>query len=92
MEGLHHEQCLTESAGALPQHLVRFHGDDGAQGEDERVDVLHVQVVGCHGIGDGVIGQPLVIGREGGGGGGGGEEALLKSTLYTCTCMCLYTR
>ena len=32
--------------------LVRGHGDDGGQGEDEGVDVGHVEVVGCDGVGD----------------------------------------
>ena len=59
MEGLYHEQCLTESPRALPQYLVWLHGDDGAKGKDERVDVLHVEVVGCHGVRHGVIGQTL---------------------------------
>lgn len=45
MEGLDHEQCLTERARPLTQHLVRLHGDDSAKGKDERVDVLHIEVV-----------------------------------------------
>mmetsp|Transcript_45059 Transcript_45059/g.73440 ORF Transcript_45059/g.73440 Transcript_45059/m.73440 type:complete len:1173 (-) Transcript_45059:33-3551(-) len=49
---LHHQQRLAARARPLPQHLIRRHGDDGAQGEDERVDVLHVQIVRGHGVGD----------------------------------------
>ena len=40
--GLDHEQHLAERAGALAQHLVRGHGDDGAEREDEGVNVSHV--------------------------------------------------
>ena len=50
--GLHHEQDLTEGARALPEHLIRRQGNDGAQREDEGVDVGHVQVIGGHRIGD----------------------------------------
>ena len=56
MEGLHHEQGLAEGARAFPQDLVRLHGDDGTEGKDEGVDVLHVQVVGRHGVRDRVVG------------------------------------
>jgi hypothetical protein len=31
-------------------HLIRFHGNNGAQGEYEGVDVFHVQVVSSHSI------------------------------------------
>ena len=48
MEGLDHEERLTQSATPLPQDLVRLHRDDGAQGKDEGMDVLHVEVVGSH--------------------------------------------
>ena len=59
MEGLHHKECLTEGTRAFPQYLVWLHGDDGAQGKDEGVDILHVQVVGCHGVRDRVVGKTL---------------------------------
>ena len=59
MECLYHEQGLAERPRSLPQHLIRLHGDDGTEGKDERVDVLHVEVVRCHGIGHRVIGQTL---------------------------------
>ena len=59
MECLHHEQRLTQCARSLPQDLVWLHGDDRAKGKDERVNVLHVEVEGCHGVGYRVIGQTL---------------------------------
>ena len=57
--GLHHQQNLAEGAGALPEDLIRRHGNDGAQREDEGVDVGHVQVVGGHRIRD-RVGRHLV--------------------------------
>ena len=57
MKRLDHEQRLTQCPRPLPQHL---HGDDGTEGKDEGMDVLHVEVVGCHGIRDRVVGQTLV--------------------------------
>ena len=83
MKSLHHEQCLTESPRPLPEYLVRLHGNDRAESKDERVDILHVKVVGCHGIGYRVIGQPLARLKENYGksegerdmeGGGGGKK------------------
>ena len=59
MEGLHHEEGLAECPRSLPQHLVWLHRDDRAKGKDERMNVLHVEVVGCHGVGHRVISQPL---------------------------------
>ena len=59
MECLYHEQRLTECPRPLPQDLVRLHWDDRAKGKDERVNVLHIEVVGRHGIGYRVIGQTL---------------------------------
>ena len=59
MESLHHEQSLAECTRALPQHLVRFHGDDRAEGKDKRVHIFHVKVVRCHGIGYRIVGEPL---------------------------------
>lgn len=50
---------LYVRTGALPQHIVRVHGNDVAQRKNERVDVFHVQVVGSHRIGDRVVGQLL---------------------------------
>ena len=49
---LDHQQRLAERPRALAQHLVWRHGDDGAEGEDEAVHVLHVQVVGRHRVRD----------------------------------------
>lgn len=40
-------------------NLIGFHGDDGAQGEDKRVNIFHVQVVSGHGVRHGVSGQSL---------------------------------
>lgn len=37
-------------------NLIGFHGDDGAQGEDEGVNIFHVQVICGHGVGHGVSG------------------------------------
>ena len=59
MEGLYHEQCLAERPRALPQYLVWLHRDDGAQGKDERVDILHVEVVGGYGVRYRVISHTL---------------------------------
>lgn len=64
MEGLYHQQRLTECSRALAQHLVWFHGDDGAESKDERVNVLHVQVVCSHCVRHRVIGQALRRGRR----------------------------
>ena len=41
------QQDLTESLGPLSGHLIRGQRDEG---EDEGVDVGHVQVVGGHSI------------------------------------------
>ena len=59
MESLHHEQCLAQRSRSFPQDLIRLHGYDGTEGKDEGVDILHVEVVGCHGIGDGIVGEAL---------------------------------
>ena len=44
---------------SFPQDFIRFHGDNRAQGVTEGMDVLHVQVISGHGVGNGVIGQIL---------------------------------
>ena len=44
-EGLDTEQRLAQRPAAFPQHVVAAEGDDGAEREDEVVDVLLVQVV-----------------------------------------------
>ena len=36
-------------------YLIWFQGDDGAQSKDKRMDILHVQVVGSHGVGNRVV-------------------------------------
>ncbi len=37
-------------------YLIRFHGNDGAEGVAEGMDVLHVEVVRGNGVGHRVIG------------------------------------
>mmetsp|Transcript_50911 Transcript_50911/g.118620 ORF Transcript_50911/g.118620 Transcript_50911/m.118620 type:complete len:370 (-) Transcript_50911:242-1351(-) len=46
-----HEQGFAQRARALAEHLVGTIWDNGAKGEDEVVDVLHVEVVRGDGIG-----------------------------------------
>ena len=41
------------------QHLVRIHGDDGAEGVLEGVDVIHVEVVRGYSVGNGIFSQHL---------------------------------
>lgn len=36
--------CSTQS------HLLRFHGNDGTEGHNEGMDILHVEVVSGHSI------------------------------------------
>jgi len=51
---------LVHSCTARKQsYLIRLHGDDGAEGVAEGMDVLHVEVVGGDGVRDGVVGQVL---------------------------------
>eukprot|EP00906_Rhabdomonas_costata_P026495 RCo037720 len=59
LERLDHQKSLAARSRALPKNLIRRHRDDRAQREDERVHVLHVQVVRRDGIGDGVARHPL---------------------------------
>ena len=59
MESLNHEQCLAQRSRPFPQDLIRLHGDDGTQGKDERVDILHVEVVGCHSVRHRIVGEAL---------------------------------
>lgn len=47
----YHKELLAQRAGALSQHIVRTHRDDRAQRKDERMHVLHVQIVRGNGIG-----------------------------------------
>jgi hypothetical protein len=54
-----HQQRLAKRARALAQHVVRRQWNDGAQSKDERVNILHVQIVGGHCVGHGVVGQLL---------------------------------
>jgi len=56
---LNTEQCLAESTRSFAEDFVWLHGDDGAEGVGEGVDVLHVQVVRRHGVGDRVVGEFL---------------------------------
>lgn len=41
-------------------YFVRFHRNNSAEGEDEGMHVLHVEVVGGYGIRHRVVGQHLV--------------------------------
>jgi hypothetical protein len=70
---LHHEQLLAERAAALAQHLVRRHGDDRGQGEDEGVDVPAGRVDAGQGtrqgMMDGLVGDTAVGQWRGRGGG-----------------------
>ena len=59
MKGLHHEQGLTQRSASLPQHLIWFHGNDGAQCKDERMDILHIQIVGGDCVRYRVVGEAL---------------------------------
>jgi hypothetical protein len=54
-----HKQRLAKRSCTLPENLVRVEGDDVAEGEDEGVDVSHVQVVGGDGVRDRVLGKDL---------------------------------
>lgn len=54
-----HEQRLAERSRSLPEHLVGVEGDDVAEGEDEGVDVFHIEVVGGDGVRNGVLGEDL---------------------------------
>ncbi len=59
--GFSHEEVFAESATALPEDLIREHGDDGSKGEDEAVDVLHIEEVSGHCIRNGVLRQSLCV-------------------------------
>ena len=48
LESLYHEKSFTQSTGPLPQYLIRWHGQDGAESEGEGVHVFHVEVVGSN--------------------------------------------
>jgi len=41
-------------------HLIRFHGYDGTESKYKGMNILHVEVVGCHGIWHRVISQYLL--------------------------------
>lgn len=56
---LHHQQQLTECPRAFPKDFIRGHGDNGAEGEDEGVDVGHVQVVSGDRVRDRVGSHPV---------------------------------
>ncbi len=49
-----HVLCRAQAQRLKDPDLVRGHGDDGGEGEDERVDIGHVEVVGCDSVGHGV--------------------------------------
>ena len=57
--GLHHEEHFAERSRALSEGVIGAQGQDRAQREDEGMDVFHVEVVGCDGIGNRVLGQGL---------------------------------
>ena len=55
----YHQKSLTQGTGTLSQNLVSFQWNNVAQGENERVDIFHVEVICSHGIGDGVLRESL---------------------------------
>mmetsp|Transcript_127844 Transcript_127844/g.368147 ORF Transcript_127844/g.368147 Transcript_127844/m.368147 type:complete len:254 (-) Transcript_127844:855-1616(-) len=54
-----HQQRFAQGSRALPEHVIGAIGDDRAKRKDEVVDVLLVQVVRRHRVGDGVRSQLL---------------------------------
>lgn len=56
-----HQQRLAQRPRTLPQDIIRIQGNDCAQGKDERMDVLAVQVKSGNGIGNGVVGEGLGV-------------------------------
>lgn len=58
-EETHHEQGFAERSRSFTKDLVRVEGDDVAEGEDEGVDVFHVEVVGGDRIGNRVLCEDL---------------------------------
>lgn len=52
-----HQQILTQSSAALPEHLVWHHGDNSRQCVDKTMDVLHIEIEGGDGIGYGILCQ-----------------------------------
>ena len=44
------EERLAQRAAAFAQHIVGLQRKDSAEREDKRLHVLHVQVVGRHGV------------------------------------------
>ena len=58
-----HEQSFTKSTTTLPQNIVWAKCDDVTEGENERVDVFHVKVVGRDCVGYGVLGKSLGLFR-----------------------------
>lgn len=59
---LGHQQRFAQRPGALSGDQVRRERDDGAEREHEGVHVVDVEVVGGHGVGDGVNGELLWVG------------------------------
>ena len=51
---LDHEQSLAQGTGTFAKDFVRRERNNRRQRKDERVHVLHVQVVRTHGIGNGI--------------------------------------
>ena len=41
------------------ENFVGVGGNDGTEGEDERMNVFHVEVISGHGVRHGVVGQNL---------------------------------
>ena len=63
IEPPYHQQLLAQCARPLSQHIIGAHWNNGAQRENERMHVFHVQVVRGHRIGNRVRGQHLRFGR-----------------------------
>jgi hypothetical protein len=55
----HHKQCFAKSPASLSEHFIRVEGNNVTKGENEGVDIFHVQVVGRDGVGDGVLSEDL---------------------------------
>ena len=53
-----HTSCIDNRLLNMT-HLIWLHWDNSTQGKDEWVDILHVQIIGCYGIRDGVVGKDL---------------------------------
>merc|ERR1719319_221473 len=50
VESFNAEKSLTQCSRTFSQNLIRLHRNDGAESVAERVDILHVEIVGSHSI------------------------------------------